>query len=686
MNNKLIRLFSLSLALWCLTAAGSMAQTSSKSKSKDRLREKDDHYFPINVKNATTLNSKGSDIAPAYFKDGVMIVSARAKNGPRDQNDDPFFEFFYAPFDPNGDPTTPTKYDFDATKKSPLHEGPICFTRDFKTAFFTRTNNKDGVQKAGKSGKSKLKIYEVHYGRPDWSEPVELPFNSDDYNCVHPSLSADGTKLFFASDMPGGFGGYDLYVVDRDSTQWGKPVNLGSLINTEKREAYPFISLSGTLFFASDGRAVTKGGMDIYFVNNPLNNPTEVVNMNEPFNSEGDDKGLIIDPDGKKGFFTSDRKGGYGKEDIYKFEAPHGLEGITKPETSIARFTVTDRKTGDPIQGANIRIFKPTEDGFIGGSNNDFYSVELLPVQDKKNALTLQITLKGADDLGKPDLLSNVAGEARTDIERYRTYMIFVSVDGYRPMQRILQVESGKDLDLRFAMADAPLCLRAGGLVSGSEMGTRLPYAIITFQHKQTGQKEIVHTNLNGEFDACLPLDGDYLATVSLDGFKSENYPMTTTRGKKQFKEIRLKPLVEGVSAEVSAPLANTLQEGSIIILDKIFYEYRKSTLNQGAIRYLEALLDFFKRYPEMEIDLISHTDTRGDAKLNQQLTDERAQTAKIYLTSKGVNPEHIVAYGKGESEPRNRCVEGVECSDEEHMQNNRLEIRIRKLGKPARP
>ncbi|MCB0577666.1 MAG: OmpA family protein, partial [Saprospiraceae bacterium] len=166
-----------------------------------------------------------------------------------------------------------------------------------------------------------------------------------------------------------------------------------------------------------------------------------------------------------------------------------------------------------------------------------------------------------------------------------------------------------------------------------------------------------------------------------------DNFRVNVKKGDRTYNEIRLQSLTPGASIEATMPLANGIQEGSVIILDKIFYEYNKATLNQSAVRYLDALLELLKRYPEMEIDLIAHTDTRGDTQLNQELTDARAKNAKTYLVFRGVSPEgRINAYGKGESEPRNRCTEGVECSDEEHQQNNRLEVRIRKVGRVPRP
>jgi outer membrane protein OmpA-like peptidoglycan-associated protein len=208
---------------------------------------------------------------------------------------------------------------------------------------------------------------------------------------------------------------------------------------------------------------------------------------------------------------------------------------------------------------------------------------------------------------------------------------------------------------------------------------------MIKFVHKVSGYTETVRTNLNGEFDACLSMDGDYVAYVQREGFLNENFKVTVGKGLTPYDEIKMRA-VPGTNAEETMPLANGLYVGSVLVMDKIFYEYNKATLNQGAVRHLDALVELMKKYPEMEVDLVAHTDTRGDKRLNQELTDERAKNAKTYLVYKGVEAQRINAFGKGETEPRNHCTEGVECTDEEHQQNNRLEVLIRKLGKPLRP
>ncbi|MBL7829209.1 MAG: OmpA family protein [Saprospiraceae bacterium] len=680
MNRNLI--FTLFILL---TAFGLSAQSSSKSKSKERFREKDDRRFPVRVENANILNLAGTDYAPAYYDNGIIFVSSRSKRGPRDERTkEPFSEHFLSSFDALGKLLPPAKFEFNVLKKSDFHEGAVTFSHDYQTAYISRNNNTDGVIKANKNGRSTQKIYQCEYGFPDWSKPVELPFNSDDYSCMYPSLSPDRKWLYFASDMPGGYGGYDIYAVERKADGWGAPVNLGPAINTEKQELFPYMSFFNTLFFSSNGHEKNLGGMDIYFVNNPMSNPVEVevVNMGEPFNSASNDHSFIIDDSGHSGYFASDRpEVGYGKDDIYQFFASSGIEGTGKPEVNAARISVIDKKTGNPLQGAEIRVLQPTDDGFISGGS-DFYSLDLVPRQDDPSQLTLTLVRKGAGELGKADLLSNAEGGALTEFTRYKQYLVIVTAKGYTAKEHFIFVDTEKDLNLDFKLTETPPCLRAGGIVLSTNYGTRIANATIRLVHRATGYSETVRTTWSGEFDACLANDGDYVAYVDRAGFKQENYRLNISKDATAFQEVRLRPIADNISIEDEMPLANGLTEGSTLVLDKVFYEYNKSTLNQGAIRHLDALLEIMKRYPEMEIELISHTDTRGDARLNMELTEERSKNAKIYLVYKGIEEKRITTKGMGETQPRNHCKEGVECSDEEHQQNNRLEVVVRKLSK----
>jgi outer membrane protein OmpA-like peptidoglycan-associated protein len=292
---------------------------------------------------------------------------------------------------------------------------------------------------------------------------------------------------------------------------------------------------------------------------------------------------------------------------------------------------------------------------------------------------------KDAKDMGRPDLYSNAEGMAQTDFTRYRNYLVMVSAKGYTSRDRFMIVDSDEELVLNFKMKELPPCLRAGGIVLTTEHNTRIANASIRFEHRSSGAIETARTTRNGEFDVCLSQPGEWIAKVEKNGFRAETFRVNAAKGANAYDEVRLKTLAEGLTVAETMPLANGLLEGSVFILDKIFYEKDKATLNQGAVRHLEAWLEHMRNYPEMEIEIAAHTDVRGDERMNMILTDERAKNAKTFLLAKGIEEARIKAVGKGESQPRNHCVESAECSDEEHQQNNRLEIKIKRLGAPKR-
>lgn len=683
-HSHLFYMKHLRLILLCpllLIFAAAQSQNSAKAKSKDRFREKDDPNNPTVIYNEVAANSKETEFAPAFYENGVVFVSNRKAKGPRDRKTgEAYFDLWFAPYDPNNKLTPPSTFPLEVSTSK--NEGPVAFSRDFKTLLYTQNDNVDGVPKAGKDGVIHTKIYVAAQGKSEWERQGELPFCSSEYDCMHPSLSPDAKRLYFASNMPGGFGGFDIYYADLRKEGWSKPVNAGPIINSAAEELFPFIAQSGTLFFSSDGHN-TLGGYDLFFANPTPEGFQEVFNLNEPYNTPGNETNIIVDFDGKTGFFTSDREKGLGKDDIYSFKSAKGIQGIEKPKVIPAEIEVVDAKTGEPLQGAAIHILQPSDDGFVSG-NQDFYTLDLLPVQDQKNALSMQLTRKGADAFGKADLTTNAAGRAKSDFTRYKNYFVLVSLNGYITSERLMvadNLESGK---LRFSLREQPPCMRAGGVVLTQKFGTRIANANLKFIHGLTGFVTVVRTNLNGEFDACLPEEGDYTVYVERDGFKPDDFHVTARPNAPIYEERRLtavSPEAES-TADTDSQLARGLKEGSVIVMDKIFYEYNKATLNYSAVRHMDALFELLSKYPEMEVDLVSHTDTRGDEKLNMELTEERSKNAKTYLVYRGIQAERIGAYGKGETEPRNRCVEGVECSDEEHQQNNRLEVKIRKMGK----
>ncbi|KFF06832.1 OmpA family protein [Flavobacterium reichenbachii] len=237
-----------------------------------------------------------------------------------------------------------------------LNQSTPVFTKDGKTMYFTRNNSVDGKRKQNENKITFLKLYKAVLIDEEWKEVKELPFNSDEYSVAHPALSADERTLYFASDMPGTLGQSDLFKVsiNADGT-YGKPENLGTEINTEGRETFPFISEDNEIYFSSDGRPGL-GGLDVYVSKIAKDGSfEEVQNVGEPINSRQDDFAFIINNKNRNGFFSSNRENGQGLDDVYRFTEIRKL--ICEQELS---GTITDIETKETLAGVSLILFDET--------------------------------------------------------------------------------------------------------------------------------------------------------------------------------------------------------------------------------------------------------------------------------------------------------------------------------------
>ncbi len=227
------------------------------------------------------------------------------------------------------------------------NDGTVTFDEKFTKMYFTQCNGLKGDEK-------KCKIYEARKSGKEWDiTPKPLPFCNDKSNFGHPSLSPDGEKLYFASDMPGGLGDtntHDIYVVNyvKRGKTWGDPINLGPNINTKENEAFPYISSDGTLYFSSDGHPGI-GALDIFYSKGVGMDWEKPTNMKAPINSYGDDFGIILDDTKEKGYFSSNRSpGGKADDNIFEF--------FMDPLNFYLSGVVTDCKDGKPLAKSLIII------------------------------------------------------------------------------------------------------------------------------------------------------------------------------------------------------------------------------------------------------------------------------------------------------------------------------------------
>ena len=235
-----------------------------------------------------------------------------------------------------------------ADLSSKYHESNIIITKNGKKAYFTRDNYDGKRLKGDKDQISHLKLYSAEKIGELWGEVTELSFNSDVFSCGHAALSSDEKTLYFVSDMPKGFGGTDIYKVTiLGNNKFSEPENLGRTINTEGREMFPFVGKDNELYFASDGH-LGLGALDVFESKQEKGVYQTPVNLGAPVNGSSDDFAFIINQERTHGFFSSNRKGGEGDDDIYSFSIYKCKEDV--------KGVITDSRTGAPIQNAVVQL------------------------------------------------------------------------------------------------------------------------------------------------------------------------------------------------------------------------------------------------------------------------------------------------------------------------------------------
>lgn len=302
------------------------------------------------------INSEFSDYGSTFYNSKVIFTSARDTGSLTSRKHkwtgESFTNLYDAEIGAEGALSKAER--FGKKINSKYHESTPAFTQDGKTVYFTRNNYIDGKKGKDAQKSTLLKLYKATLQDDNWTDVTELPFNSDQYSVAHPALSADDKTLYFASDMPGTLGQSDLFkvTINADGT-YTTPVNLGNVINTEGRETFPMITEKNELYFASDGHPGL-GGLDI-FVSKAEKDTTfkDVLNVGEPLNSSKDDFGFLIDTKSQIGYVSSNRDGGKGSDDIYKFKETKKIEYTCQQNLE---GVVTDQVTGAPLAMVKVTL------------------------------------------------------------------------------------------------------------------------------------------------------------------------------------------------------------------------------------------------------------------------------------------------------------------------------------------
>jgi outer membrane protein OmpA-like peptidoglycan-associated protein/tetratricopeptide (TPR) repeat protein len=307
--------------------------------------------------NAGKINTTESEFGPAIYEGDLIFASDFSKNPATSKEygwtGHGYLKIMKSTPETSGDFSSNlgASAEFDAKFNDEYHDGPATFSADANTIFYTRSY----FGKAQREGIYKTNLLKIFYATKTngvWGEIQPFFLNSKLYSVGHPCLSPDGQTLYFVSDMPGGLGGTDIWLCKREGDGWSKAENLGPVVNTKENEMFPTMRNDGILYFSSEGHA-GYGAMDLFETKNTNGTWSVPLNLHPPINGSYDDFAIAFVSGNKSGFFSSNRPGGVGSDDIYTFRlAPPALPAF------ISGF-VKDKITMQPIAGATVFLFNP---------------------------------------------------------------------------------------------------------------------------------------------------------------------------------------------------------------------------------------------------------------------------------------------------------------------------------------
>lgn len=501
------------------------------------------------------INNKHQNFGTAFYKNNSIVFSSASSSGK--------LHLFKGEII-DGD--VDKYWIFAKGSKNSTHETNVAFTNDYKTVYFTRSLY--GKEKRNKTIiKKTIALFKATISKNGtWTNITELPFNDRNYDVGHPTLNKENTKLYFSSTMPGGFGKSDLYQVTiLQNGNYSEPENLGPGINTSGNEIHPYISGDNYLYFSSNGHKGNLGGLDIYVSQVNSNGVSYPEHVNAPVNSKWDDFSFIIDYNKRIGFFSSNRPGGRGEDDIYYFKETFKKEIVAEV---VEEKIIEETKIIDDV-------VKTEEEGECSQTINGFV---YLNATHKKIPNTIVTLVSGYGEKIESLTTSNDA-KFQFNIKCNQKYFVEAGKEGYKPFTKSL-----KTLNLN---------------------------------------------NKKNKLDL-------YLLKIKME----------------PKRKMKLKA-------------------------GEIGFNFNESRLLKRFTYQLDKAIILMIEDPELRIEVESHTDSRAEDEFNMQLTEERIFAIYEYLSQKGITANRIKGRAFGETVPLNKCVNNIDCTEEEFLLNRRTMFKL---------
>ncbi|MBJ6117550.1 OmpA family protein [Pontibacter sp. BT310] len=488
--------------------------------------------YPYEVQNLQALNTDGSEFAPYILNNELIFSSTREPGKAYMGNGEGFIDIYATTLTDSMAEMGGAVRKFESVNLEGIHDALATFANDGKTMVFARGNE------GSKKGRQNVDLFVTYFRSNAWTEPKLLTINDARAWDSSPAFSPDGKTLYFSSDRKGGLGGNDIYKVTIDENgRFGAPENLGPDINTPGNESFVHVAPDGTLYIASDGLPGL-GNLDLFRVENG-----KPVNMGTPVNSSGDDFSIYFQSN-TRGFFSSNREGGKGGDDLYS---------LVKSQRKQVNFYV-----------------------------------------------------------------------------------------------------------------DGTVFLRR----EGAKEQTIVPNQLVVLQNEKGQKIKETTSDAEGKFSFALDTASTYSLISEKAGFFTARNRITTV-GKIPSQDQLLED-VNDIRLKTTLVLNEIVKEKPIV-LENIFYDFDKADIRPDATLELDKLVEILQDNPNISIELSSHTDVRGSDIYNLDLSQRRAESAVEYIISKGISRNRITAKGYGET----RLVVKNAKTDAEHQRNRRTEFKV---------
>ena len=593
-------------------------------------------------------------------------------------------------------------------------EGPSVYDKEREVLYVTRFLSKKGKPGIDELGHvySMIQAYRLVEGY--WLEVDAFPHNSELNSCAYPTISPDGDRLIFSSNRQGGMGGMDLYqcVWQDDIEQWGEPKPLSNDINTEGTEIYPGFAPDGTFTFASDGHP-TLGGLDVFFTDLDAD-PSVIENPGIPVNSPNDDFGLVH-MGNEFGYFCSDRNTEIGGDDLFWWEQ--------MAEVIEATIVLMDNE-GNPLYPDRISIknLRTEKEVFKSGMRGSFQAalngkdpyeiawnqdgkVMLMHCQPELTPYGLRYTYdspnkhafvadaevdsyKEASFRKKRVPFKNWYAKNLTNTEEYPV------AQNNQPTQYLLS--SWNPTDVNRPPTNSRIFLKdmeTGKVQSITATETGAEFELIPeHMHALTWTShddKSITRYIKGSMD-----ESDEMS-ISFTGIPEEWQMALNDSPVMDYNKEDDQVLMAALMASTEGGVVTTEDAGELLLYaedgrnisvegnntrihaEDIYFGFDKSSISDQEASKLASIIDQLNRFPEANLEIIAHTDSRGSRKYNEWLSKRRAEKTRDKLIEQGVDPERINITWKGEEATINHCVDGVACSQGEHRINRRSEIHI---------